>query len=119
MISHSDLPLHNTMLDNDNDNDIFGESLHKMSTLPYGLEWGGRDLRKNGCHTVEGLHNAQTVRSVPVKRQVSTRTFLKRRYTLILELLVKSTDHNMGSHNTCENSFFLFNPRMSASSLGP
>ena len=33
--------------DNDNDNDTFGWGLHRMSTLPYGLEWGGRNLTKN------------------------------------------------------------------------
>ena len=32
--------------DNDNDNDTFGGGLHRMSTLPYGLQWGSRNLKK-------------------------------------------------------------------------
>ena len=45
---------------------------------------------KNVCWTVADLHIAQAVRSIPVKRQVGTRTLLKRRRNWILEFVCGS-----------------------------
>ena len=50
------------------------------STLPYGLEWGGRNLsKKNLLKLVKILHDMQVVRSIPVHRQVVTHTFSKKK----------------------------------------
>ena len=49
-----------------------------MSTLPYGREWGGHDLhKKESVETDQVLRDAQVARSIPVRRQVVTRTVKK------------------------------------------